>query len=358
MASGKSSCEDPSNTIVNVTEPVTSQMKVRELREKLEELGMDTKGSKRELVTRLTNAMKRKEDYGEDSDTEEDDSDDDDEVKRRPRQMSFKDVEDSIQTFSGDNTLTFLKDTENVTDKENNENALVSFPSTASNLLVDAYVVPTDEVEKFGNSTNLAEHICADKSVIVSNDSLMLHLFDTFSEDSFNIGAIDAASELHDDMDADIENIVLHDDWNIDTTRLRFTEIDRQSIVGFGHVFAELQRLSTHWINGIECRFAVETGTKRHGRKTQYFVECRMCRFRKSFWNKPIVDDILNVSEDAVCGTILTGTGHKQLEELLGTMDVPCMSNKTYLIYHSEMSETFTAIAEKEMREASEKKDN
>ncbi|KAG7196881.1 hypothetical protein KM043_015784 [Ampulex compressa] len=107
MASAKSSCEDLSNTIVEVSEPVTSQMKVRELREKLEKLGMDTKGSKRKLVTRLTNVMKRKEDYGEDSDTEEDDSDDDDEVKRRPRQMlSFKDVEDSIQTFSGDNTLT------------------------------------------------------------------------------------------------------------------------------------------------------------------------------------------------------------------------------------------------------------
>ncbi|KAG7197647.1 hypothetical protein KM043_016470 [Ampulex compressa] len=75
----------------------------------------------------------------------------------------------------------------------------------------------------------------------------------------------------------------------------------------------------------------------------------------KSFWNKPTVDDILKVSESVVCDTILTGTGHKQLEELLAVMDVPYMSNKTYLIYHSEMSETFTAVAEKEMQEAGKK---
>ncbi|KAG7202466.1 hypothetical protein KM043_017041 [Ampulex compressa] len=80
-------------------------MKVHELKDKLEEMGIDTKGLKKELVAQLTTAMKRKE-CGKDSDV--DDSDyDDDEVRRQPRQMlSFKDVEDSIQRLNGDNVLT------------------------------------------------------------------------------------------------------------------------------------------------------------------------------------------------------------------------------------------------------------
>ncbi|KAL6420237.1 hypothetical protein ACFW04_014607 [Cataglyphis niger] len=105
----------------------------------------------------------------------------------------------------------------------------------------------------------------------------------------------------------------------------------------FGHIFAELQRLSIHCIG--ECRFTdhVITKTKRHGLKTHFFVECRICRFTDSFWSEPINDKILDVNR-GVCDIILTGTSHKQLEEFLAAMDVPCMSNKTYINYHNEMS--------------------
>ncbi|KAG7198880.1 hypothetical protein KM043_015704 [Ampulex compressa] len=80
-----------------------------------------------------------------------------------------------------------------------------------------------------------------------------------------------------------------------------------------------------------------------------------MCHFRESSWSESAVDDIPDVNKGAVRGTILTGTGHKQLEKLLPAMDVPCMSNKTYLTYHNKISEAFVAAAEKEMREVGEK---
>ncbi|XP_025266560.1 uncharacterized protein LOC112639058 [Camponotus floridanus] len=89
----------------------------------------------------------------------------------------------------------------------------------------------------------------------------------------------------------------------------------------------------------------------RHGLKTQFFVECQMCHFRYNFWSEPTDDRILDVNRNAVCVTILTG--HKQLEEFLAAMDVPCMSSKTYINYHNEMSEAFAA-AEEEMRVAGE----
>lgn len=76
--------------------------------------------------------------------------------------------------------------------------------------------------------------------------------------------------------------------------------------------------------------------------------------FTDNFWSEPADDRILDVNQSAICGTLLTGTGHKQLEELLAAMDVPCMSNKTYINYHNEMSEAFAAAAEEEMRAAAE----
>ncbi|XP_077263125.1 uncharacterized protein LOC143897990 [Temnothorax americanus] len=115
-----------------------------------------------------------------------------------------------------------------------------------------------------------------------------------------------------------------------------------------------LQRLSAHWIN--ECRFTdlVITKIKRVGLKIKFIVECRMCHYRSSFWSEPTDDRKLDVNRGIVAGTILTGIGHKQLEELLAAVDVTCMSNKTYISFHNEMSEAFAAAAEEEMRMAGE----
>ncbi|XP_054008673.1 uncharacterized protein LOC128892331 [Hylaeus anthracinus] len=98
----------------------------------------------------------------------------------------------------------------------------------------------------------------------------------------------------------------------------------------------------------------VITKTIRYGLKTKYFVECQMCRFKDNFWSEPTDDNILDINRDAVYGTLLTGTGHTQLEELLAAIDVPCMSNKTYLKYESEVYKAFADAAEEEMRFAGE----
>lgn len=186
-------------------------------------------------------------------------------------------------------------------------------------------------------------------------DNIVLHDDDQFSENACTVE--DAASEMQDDVDnadEDIENIVLHEDGNIDLGRLISTEISGRCIVHFGHILTELQRLSTHWIN--ECRLTdfVLNKIKRHGLKTQFFFQCRMCHFQDSIWSEPTVENILDINRGAVCGTMLTGTGHKQLQELLAAVDVPCMANETYQKYHHEMSEAFAAAAEEEMRVAGE----
>ncbi|XP_029177965.1 uncharacterized protein LOC114945823 [Nylanderia fulva] len=111
---------------------------------------------------------------------------------------------------------------------------------------------------------------------------------------------------------------------------------------------------STHWLG--ECRFTdLVLSIKNHdGLKTQFSVKCRMCHTTGDFWSEPKDDKKLDVNNGIVSGTILTGTGHKQLEELLAAADIACMNNKKYIKHHNEMSEAFAAAAEEEMRVAGE----
>ena len=242
------------------------------------------------------------------------------------------DLETSVLSTPG-TSQEIYRNKGNITDKESNNYVLTSFPTSISNSFVDKCtqtditIASNNKVLiKYKKIQSSSKHISADETDVTNNDAFILQsVSDTFPEVSVNACTVeDIASEMQDDMDdvnemdEDIENIVLHEDGNIDVDRLRPAEISGRSIIDLRHVFAELQRLSSHWIN--ECRFTdlVITKTKRHGLKTQYFVKCQMCHFRDSFWSEPTADNILDVNRGAVCGTILTGTGHKQLEEFLG----------------------------------------
>ncbi|KAL0110658.1 hypothetical protein PUN28_013922 [Cardiocondyla obscurior] len=87
---------------------------------------------------------------------------------------------------------------------------------------------------------------------------------------------VDNVENIESNENENVDHIALYTDENIDVNRLNSIEVNGRGIVNFGHVFAELQRLSCHWIN--ECRVIdlCITKTKRHGLKTQYFVECRV----------------------------------------------------------------------------------
>ncbi|XP_053995308.1 uncharacterized protein LOC128885335 [Hylaeus anthracinus] len=190
----------------------------------------------------------------------------------------------------------------------------------------------------------------------VSNDDVSISL--THSSPAPSRNACNefecSTSRMRGDTDENNESIVLREDGNIDANRLRPEEISGRSIVDFGYIFAELQKLSNH--NPNMCIFTnlVITKTIRYGLKTKYFVECQMCRFKDNFWSEPTDENILDISRGAVYGTLLTGTGHTQLEELLAAIDVPCMSNKAYLKYESEVCKAFADAAEEKMRFAGE----
>ncbi|XP_015187527.1 PREDICTED: nucleophosmin-like [Polistes dominula] len=112
MESRGTSQEDVSNTTVAAAEPDVDQMKYLELKANLKRMGLSSKGRKKELAERLRAANNKKQDDDDDEeDSEDDDTEDEESIideketsARAMQMLSFKDVEESVNIFSGDGT--------------------------------------------------------------------------------------------------------------------------------------------------------------------------------------------------------------------------------------------------------------
>lgn len=119
-------------------------------------------------------------------------------------------------------------------------------------------------------------------------------------------------------------------------------------------MFGQIEELNTH--GPIDCGFSHMTflRERRIGLISGFVFKCSMCNIEKTLWTEKQVANRMDVNTSAVCGTMTTGGGHAQLEEVLSAMDIPTMSNKTYKRKEDVVSEGLTATAEKEMKAAAE----
>ncbi|XP_039287389.1 uncharacterized protein LOC120352037, partial [Nilaparvata lugens] len=62
----------------------------------------------------------------------------------------------------------------------------------------------------------------------------------------------------------------------------------------------------------------------------------------------------MDVNTSAVSGTISTGGGHAQLEEVMSSLDIPCMTYHTFRKYHDRVAEAWKETAAKSMEMAAE----
>jgi hypothetical protein len=62
----------------------------------------------------------------------------------------------------------------------------------------------------------------------------------------------------------------------------------------------------------------------------------------------------MDINTSAVSGTITTGGNHSQLEEFLSTLNVPPMSNKTFIKYEDKVRQGLIDTAAEEMKKAAE----
>jgi len=70
-----------------------------------------------------------------------------------------------------------------------------------------------------------------------------------------------------------------------------------------------------------------------------------MCNYEDNIWSEPTEPETLDINTAAVAGTVTVGIGFAQLEELCTAMNIPCMSNKTYIKHRENVIDDFEKTA-------------
>lgn len=129
-----------------------------------------------------------------------------------------------------------------------------------------------------------------------------------------------------------------------------------RSIVDINFMYNEIQRSYNDHIRGVECLFRDWTlvNSRRRGLRTQLFFKCKMCNYETNIWSEPEKSDTLDINTAAAAGTITIGIGYYQLQELHAAMNIPCMSEVTYIKYRDNVVDDFEKTAIENMKLAGE----
>lgn len=93
---------------------------------------------------------------------------------------------------------------------------------------------------------------------------------------------------------------------------------------------------------------------KRIGLKSCFVFQCNYCNVKESVWSEVEKNSEMDINTSAVSGTMTTGGSHSQLEEFLSTLNVPPMSNKTFIKYEDRVRQGLIDTAAEEMKKAAE----
>ena len=128
-------------------------------------------------------------------------------------------------------------------------------------------------------------------------------------------------------------------------------EPEGNRIMNFAFFNKELHRVFDNH-SQYHCRFEdwklVNTG--RIEFKTQFFYECKFCFHKADFWSHPTDSTNMDLNTAITAGTITTGIGYAQMEEIFAAANVPCMSEKTYIQHRNIVVEEFEKTAIENMK--------
>ncbi|KAL6417612.1 hypothetical protein ACFW04_014415 [Cataglyphis niger] len=138
----------------------------------------------------------------------------------------------------------------------------------------------------------------------------------------------------------------------LDTNRIQESMPEGRRIVDISFMWNEIHKTFNNHARGIECQFKdwKLINSCRRGLMTQLF-KCQMCNYEANIWSEP---KTLDINSAAVAGTVTTGIGFAQLEELCAAMNVPCMSEPTYIKYRENLVDDFQKKAMENMKLAGE----
>lgn len=104
----------------------------------------------------------------------------------------------------------------------------------------------------------------------------------------------------------------------------------------------------------LECSAGsvILSGEKQNGVNSTFTFHCKMCNSNITIDGDNCDDDYLNLNLCAVAGTVATGCGNAQLNELLAAMNLPSLSEKLYQKNHLLISKHWERVALDNMTEA------
>ena len=151
-------------------------------------------------------------------------------------------------------------------------------------------------------------------------------------------------------------NLVIEKTSLVDTDRIQQYEPKEDGIINISFFHEELHRTFDNHARGIECQFKdwKLVNTRRCGFRTQFFYKCNMCHYEANFWSHPKDEKTMDINTAITAGTITTGIGYAQMEEMFAAANVPCMSQKTYIKNREVVLEEFEKTAFENMKKAGE----
>ncbi|KAL6418053.1 hypothetical protein ACFW04_012378 [Cataglyphis niger] len=118
-------------------------------------------------------------------------------------------------------------------------------------------------------------------------------------------------------------------------------------IVDISFMWNEVHRTFNNHARGLKCQFKEWklVNSRRRGLMTQLFFKCRMRNYEANIWSESTEPKILDINTAAVAGTVTTGIDFAQLEELCASMNVPSISEPTYIKYRENLVDDFQKTA-------------
>ncbi|XP_077260812.1 uncharacterized protein LOC143896691 [Temnothorax americanus] len=154
-----------------------------------------------------------------------------------------------------------------------------------------------------------------------------------------------------------LENLVIDNEGLMDANRIQENLPEGRRIVDISFMWNEMHRIFDNHARGIECQFKdwKLVHSRRCGLLTQLFFKCQMCNYEDNIWSEPTESaENVDINNSAVATTITVGSGYAQLEEFCAGINVPCMSEKTYIKSRENVIDYFEKTAMESMIMAGE----
>ena len=134
-------------------------------------------------------------------------------------------------------------------------------------------------------------------------------------------------------------------------------KISGRRIFDFNYIWRELrEKLQGHdskkctlddWVFQKEVSF-------HGGLRSQFIFKCRKCNKECRVWSEGISENVMDLNQSSVLGTLVEGIGYTQVNGVLAGMGIPYVTHKTFKSHQETLFYHLQQLSMKSMKEANE----